>query len=218
MHDKVKNELITQVPTRLSNLPKEQKGIYLLFSHNAQPLYLGITASSGFYNRIFSRHVTGTGRDGNSHKFGWGYNVGPFYLERFNEKKPFIVQEITVSESDIKLVRMARAKFLREHCSASYVAIPRPNGCLDNTEFKHILENNYEIPIKRKLQLPWQDNKGASVINYDPELKILAWKFIDQLGLDEAQLKVLRTMENLFELTVLDNQSVDDHQTVATDI
>jgi hypothetical protein len=72
MFEEAKSKLIGQAPSRLTDLPAAAKGLYLLFSHKNDPLYLGITASSGFYNRIYVRHVSGTGNDGNSHKFGWG--------------------------------------------------------------------------------------------------------------------------------------------------
>ncbi|MCG7961763.1 MAG: hypothetical protein N0E54_03535 [Candidatus Thiodiazotropha taylori] len=50
--------------------------------------------------------------------------------------------------------------------------------------------------------MPWQDNKGASVIAYDAELKKLAWRFIDELELKETELEVLAAMEDLFIKTV----------------
>tara|TARA_A200000159_G_C7333415_1_gene343977 strand:- start:2503 stop:3132 length:630 start_codon:yes stop_codon:yes gene_type:complete len=199
MFREAKKNLMDQTPSRLANLPKDKKGIYLLFSHTGKPLYLGITASTGFYDRIFNRHVRGTGRDGNSHKFGWGYNVGPFYLARFNGSEQFTTQGTVIRKADIKFIRDIRAKFLRKHCTASFHPILRPNSCSTDKEFKKFLETNYETPIKRELQLPWQDNKNDSVIAYNPGLKSLIWQFIEEQQLNESELKVLKKMEYLFE-------------------
>jgi hypothetical protein len=198
MYEDVKRKLIGQQPIRLANLPTDEKGLYILYSHKNEPLYLGITAASGFRSRVYGRHVTGTGSDGNSHKFGWGYNVGPFYLAVFGGKEAFSVQGITVSAENIKLVRRVRAAFLREHCRATAVQIERPKGLTSNKQFKTYLATNYETPIKRELALPWQDSKADSVVAYDAELNEMAWRFLRMLQLTNAEMDVFTTMERLF--------------------
>ncbi|WP_166262200.1 hypothetical protein [Marinobacter salicampi] len=195
MLERIKNELMGQKLSRLEELPEKQ-GLYLLFSHKKDPLYLRITAESGFRNRIYNRHVTGTGIDGNSHKLGWGYNVGPFYLAEFGGNAPFTARGVSVSTKDKKLIRKLRARFVREHCRASYVAISKPAEISTAAEFTSHLERFYETPLKHQLSLPWQDNKISSVISFDPELKELIWNFLGQQNLTDEELKLFSSMEN----------------------
>jgi hypothetical protein len=119
-------------------------------------------------------------------------------LAEFGGKGPFTVGDVTVDPEDITLVRKVRAEFVREHCRASFVGIPRPEGIRTNGEFRSYLEQNYEIPIKRQLSLPWQGKKASSVVVYDTELKGLAWEFLRKLSLTDAELRVFSKMEKLF--------------------
>jgi hypothetical protein len=102
--------LINAEPVRLLELP-HYHGIYALHDHHGAIRYIGITKAtdSGFYDRIYSRHVTGS--EGRSHKFSHAYNTGRMWRAK-KDARP-----------DAVWAKRLRTEFVRRHCRATFVAV-----------------------------------------------------------------------------------------------
>jgi hypothetical protein len=105
------HHLLDTVPARLETMPKG-RGIYALYDHGGRARYIGITAKC-LNDRIFKRHVGG---DENSHKFSSIYNAGRMFHAR---KHP-----VTCSK-DGPVAKKLRRLFVREHCRAVAIPLPR---------------------------------------------------------------------------------------------
>jgi hypothetical protein len=107
----VLRELTSREPSQLNALPGDH-GIYALHDHTGVIRYIGITTSadSGFYDRIYNRHVTGS--EGRSHKFSHAYNTGRMWRAK-KDQRP-----------DARLAKRLRTEFIRRHCRATFVAVP----------------------------------------------------------------------------------------------
>ena len=107
----VLRDLIGREPMALGALPNE-RGIYVLHDHGGTIRYIGITKSSGFFDRIHNRHVTGS--EGRSHKFSHAYNTGRMWRARWD------------ACPDAYLAKRLRTEFIRRHCRATFVSLPEP--------------------------------------------------------------------------------------------
>jgi hypothetical protein len=104
-------DLTGREPLHLVMLPHD-RGIYALHDHLGAIRYIGITKSvdSGFYDRIYNRHVTGS--EGRSHKFSHAYNTGRMWRAK-KDRRP-----------DACLAKRLRTEFIRRHCRATFVTVP----------------------------------------------------------------------------------------------
>jgi hypothetical protein len=96
----------------LSDLPQEH-GIYALHDHTGAIRYIGITKADkyGFRGRINNRHVSGS--EGRSHKFSHAYNTGRMWRAKRD------------SRPDAASAKLLRTAFIRRHCRATFVDVPR---------------------------------------------------------------------------------------------
>jgi hypothetical protein len=106
------HDLVGGQPVRLGALPHDH-GIYALHDHTGTIRYIGITKSidSGFFDRIHNRHATGS--EGRSHKFSHAYNTGRMWRAKRD------------AGPDARLAKRLRTEFIRRHCSATFVTVPR---------------------------------------------------------------------------------------------
>ncbi len=109
-------------PINLADLP-EEFGIYALWDHERQIRYIGSTpkATEGFRTRIYSKHATGS--EGRSHKFTQAYCTGRMWRYCKKLDNPAAAREQSASDADA--AKKLRNAFIRRHCGASYVTIPR---------------------------------------------------------------------------------------------
>lgn len=109
-------------PVNLADLP-EGFGIYALWDHERRIRYIGSTpkATEGFRTRIYSKHATGS--EGRSHKFTQAYCTGRMWRYCKKLHDPVAANEQCAADADA--AKKLRNAFIRKHCAATYVAIPR---------------------------------------------------------------------------------------------
>jgi hypothetical protein len=107
---KVFQDLRTCAPVCLGALPCEA-GIYALHDHAGAIRYIGITITSGFYDRINNRHVGGS--ESRSHKFSHAYNTGRMWRDKKD------------SCPDALAAKSLRRAFARKYCRATFIAVPK---------------------------------------------------------------------------------------------
>jgi len=115
--------LTTSEPQSLKDLP-DSFGIYALWDHEKKIRYIGCTpkATTGFRNRVASRHVTGS--EGRSHKFSQAYCTGRMW--RYCKKLDPLSALGAQDTNNAKLAKKLRTAFIRKHCGVTYIEIP-PN-------------------------------------------------------------------------------------------
>jgi hypothetical protein len=108
----VLRSLTTSAPVYLNDLPQEH-GIYALHDHTGAIRYIGITKADkhGFRGRINNRHASGS--EGRSHKFSHAYNTGRMWRAKRD------------SRPDAAWAKRLRTAFIRRHCRATFVVVPR---------------------------------------------------------------------------------------------
>ncbi|MGF1760911.1 GIY-YIG nuclease family protein [Photobacterium sagamiensis] len=128
-------ELLSQQPQLLKNAPKEP-GIYLLYSHDGSPSYVG--ASTNIYGRIMN-HVSGDGRQGgNSHKFTQLYKTGLMWFDRLCIDKEILGKHQT--QEHVEAVKKLRKYAVRQDCRCAFFVIkPVPDISL-NEHYKTVLK------------------------------------------------------------------------------
>ena len=121
---KIYVRLISQKPSVTSELPRDQRGIYMLWDHEGIPRYIGIVDKDSFHKRIDGRHRGGS--EENSHKFSAAYNTGRMWRDRkrIGETIGGIMQTAD-GAATAKRLRMA---FIRRHCRATFVPVSASPG------------------------------------------------------------------------------------------
>ena len=119
---KIFEQLTKSGPVNRTDLP-EEFGIYALWDHTKQIRYIGSTpkATEGFRTRIYSKHATGS--EGRSHKFTQAYCTGRMWRYCKKLHDPAAAPEQIAADADA--AKKLRNAFIRRHCAASYVSLPR---------------------------------------------------------------------------------------------
>jgi hypothetical protein len=104
--------LLTQIPQRTGDLPRDQRGIYGLIDHAGQLRYIGCTVktSESFHKRIHRRHRTGS--EAHSHYFSKIYNTGRMWRDPLTQQ----------DDLDAEAAKKLRNSFIAEYCRA--VCVP----------------------------------------------------------------------------------------------
>jgi hypothetical protein len=133
-------KLTSAEPVNLANLP-EEFGIYALWDHAREIRYIGSTpkATEGFRTRIHSKHATGS--EGRSHKFTQAYCTGRMWRYCKKLDNPAAARE--QSAADASVAKKLRNAFVRRHCAASYLALPR--GSLPEPYFASLTSLEFEL-------------------------------------------------------------------------
>ena len=133
-------EMLQAEPVDLKDLP-EEFGIYALWDHDKQIRYIGSTpkATEGFRTRVCNKHSTGS--EGRSHKFSQAYCTGRMW--RHCKKLDDPAAALHESAADRDTAKKLRNAFIRRHCSASYVTIPR--GSLPEPYFASLTALEFEV-------------------------------------------------------------------------
>lgn len=116
--------LIAQEPSATPDLPRDQRGIYMLWDHDRIPRYIGIVDKESFHKRIDGRHRGGS--EENSHKFSAAYNTGRMWRDR--KRLDEIIGGIQQSRQGASAAKRLRMAFIRRYCRATFVHIEAPEG------------------------------------------------------------------------------------------
>ena len=111
--DTILQALLTQMPQRTADVPRDARGIYGLIDHTGQLRYIGCTkkGAENFRKRIHHRHRTGS--ETHSHYFSKIYNTGRMWRDRLSQR----------DEPDAKIAKDLRSAFIAEYCRAVCVPI-----------------------------------------------------------------------------------------------
>lgn len=133
--------LCDSTPRCLDRLPQSY-GLYALWDHAGKIRYIGCTpkATEGFNVRIGNKHVTGS--EGRSHKFSHAYCVGRMW--RYQKRLHPIESWREQSDADAKLAKRLRTLFIREHCRATLIEIPKPS---DKEYFSYLTSLEAEVKM-----------------------------------------------------------------------
>jgi DNA polymerase III subunit epsilon len=106
--------LLSAVPRRTSQAPRESRGLYGLIDHEGELRYIGSTSSSAetLYKRIHQRHRTGS--ENTSHYFSRMYNSGRMWRDRNDPG----------TKADGDIAKALRNAFVADHCRAVWVPLP----------------------------------------------------------------------------------------------
>lgn len=130
---------------KLDELAKEETGIYALFDHVDILRYIGET-ETGFYQRV-GKHTTGSVGKGMSHMFVAAYCVGTMwrYSEEQMDFPPKPGDEHKTDDG--QYAKNIRTIFIREHCRATYVSIPRLDAEDDDCYGDRLVSIEKEIKV-----------------------------------------------------------------------
>ena len=116
--------LLSQEPSIMPDLPRDQRGIYMLWDHEGVPRYIGIVDKESFHKRIDGRHRGG--REENSHKFSAAYNTGRMWRDR--KRLDEIIDGVQQAQRGAAAAKRVRMAFIRRYCRATFVRIEAPAG------------------------------------------------------------------------------------------
>lgn len=184
----VLHALSSREPVALEKLTDEH-GVYALFDHTGQIRYLGVTAAkkSGFKDRIYSRHVTGS--EERSHKFSRAYNTGKMWRSRVGSSP----QECL----DAKFTKNLRTVFCRRYCKAAYYTVPMLGAQLDYLRELTKLESSI-LSIAPQSMKRWNGSNFAA----EDEPKEMVNALIDELDYSSDLRRALERQAELFAQSI----------------
>ena len=174
-------------------MPRDKRGIYMLWDHEGVPRYIGIVEKESFHKRIDGRHRGGS--EENSHKFSAAYNTGRMWRDRkrIGEGTEGIIQTMQGAAA-AKRVRM---EFIRQYCRATYHEVSTPEG-VDYGGHVRAVEASVQ-GIARKEHRLWETQ--ARIVIAEPA-ELVGTVVIEMIGrgsLDEAEVILLEKQRFLYD-------------------